>query len=164
MSRLPTFTGANGKFQVVDGLLYKHALNDVAGKERLASLALVVPKGLTLSILINLHKELNHPGRDKMLAVLRTRVYWKKLSSQVAEFVAGCRICQHRHLKNAVYRQMRIKPPRGPGIRLAIDCWSGEGARPSQPSICILATRLLSQFQTKGHNRSVMPCRTSFRT
>ena len=127
MSRLPTFTGANGKFQVVDGLLYKHALNDVAGKERLASLALVVPKGLTLSILINLHKELNHPGRDKMLAVLRTRVYWKKLSSQVAEFVAGCRICQHRHLKNAVYRQMRIKPPRGPGIRLAIDCWSGGG-------------------------------------
>jgi hypothetical protein len=127
MTRLDSFTEHNGVFHYENGLLYKQYVNITPGKERLPGLALVVPKCLTLSVILNLHKELKHAGRDKMLAVLRTRVYWKHMNTNVAEFVKGCRICQFRHLKNNKYQQMRIKPPRGPGLKLAVDVWSSEG-------------------------------------
>ena len=59
-----------------------------------------------------------------MMAALRSRVYWKGMDRSVAAFVKGCKVCQFRQLKSNTYRQMRVKPPRGPGIRLAVDVWS----------------------------------------
>ena len=82
---------------------------------------------LTLSVVINLHKELIHAGCGKMLAVMCTRVYWKQMTKQVAEFIKRCRICHFKHLKNNKYPQMCVKPPLGPGLRFAIDCWTGGG-------------------------------------
>ena len=138
--RAGSFNEANGEFQMQKGLLYKHFHSDHPGKERISSLALVIPKCLCLSVVLNLHKELNHPGRDKMLAVLKTRVYWKHMNTHVAEFVKGCKVCQFRHLKNSTYTHMRIKPPRGPAVKLAIDCWSGGGG------IALTAICLHSQY------------------
>jgi hypothetical protein len=127
VNRASSFKEANGMFQVREGLLYRQYYPTHPGKERIPGLVLVIPKCLALSVVVNLHKELKHASRDKMLAALRTRVYWKKMDHHVSEFVKGCRICQFRHLSNNQYRQMRIKPPTGPGIRLAIDCWSAGG-------------------------------------
>ena len=127
LANLDTSTEANGVFQIVNGLLYKHVVCDVPGKERLPGLALVIPKCLQLSVVLSLHKELNHAGRDKMLAAMKTKVHWKQMSRHTADFVRGCRICQHRNLKANEYKQIRIKPPSAPGIRLAIDTWSGGG-------------------------------------
>ena len=39
-----SFTEANGVFHIKDGLLYRQFTNDTPGKERILSLALVVPK------------------------------------------------------------------------------------------------------------------------
>jgi len=49
------------------------------------------------------------------------------MNTHVSEFVKGCKICHFRQLQNSKYRHMRIAPPKGPGIRLAIDCWSCGG-------------------------------------
>jgi hypothetical protein len=62
-----------------------------------------------------------------MVMAMKTRVYWKGMDRQVMEFVKGCRVCQFRQLKNNKFKNIRIKPPAGPGVRLAIDCWSGGG-------------------------------------
>ena len=126
-ARRRNFNEENGTFSIHDGLLYKHFTPTHSGSERLAGLALVIPKCMQLSVIWNLHKELQHAGRDKMLAALRTRVYWRHMTRQVAEFVKGCRVCQFRHLTSNKYRQLRVTPPKGPGIRMAIDCWSIEG-------------------------------------
>jgi transposase InsO family protein len=126
MTNYENFREENGCFMMKQGLLYRVFNPQTPGRERLPSLALVIPQSLALTVLLNLHKELCHAGRDKMLAVLYTRVYWKKMRVQTAEFVKGCRICQYRHLANSKYPAIRIKPPSGPGLRVAVDCWSGD--------------------------------------
>ena len=124
VKQIPTSTDDNGDFVVKDGLLYRIFYPTTEGTERLPGFAVVVPRVLWLSVVLNLHKELAHAGRDKMMAALRSRVYWKGMDRSVAAFVKGCKVCQFRQLKSNTYRQMRVKPPRGPGIRLAVDVWS----------------------------------------
>jgi hypothetical protein len=140
LNRSDSFKEENGTFQVKGGLLYKHVYQTHPGSERIPSLALVIPKCLTLSVIVSLHKELKHAGRDKLLAAMRTRVYWKRMSVHVADFVRCCKICQFRHLKNSSYQHMRIKPPKGPGTRLAIDLWSAAG------HTALTAIDLMSQY------------------
>ncbi len=113
----------NGLFVVHDKLLYRAVLHD---KKR-GSFALVIPCALRLSVLVNIHKELVHPGQDKMIAVLKPRVFWKGMVKQIAQFVMGCRVCQLGKLKRDAHPMIRIQPPVGPGLRLAVDVWSIDG-------------------------------------
>ncbi len=47
--------------------------------QQLPSYALLIPMSLVAMVLVNTHLELLHPGRDKMLNVLKPRVYWKTM-------------------------------------------------------------------------------------
>ncbi len=69
----------------------------VLHNEKQGSFALVILHALHLSVLVNIHKELGHPGRDKMIAILN----------------AHPMIC--------------IQPQVGPGLRLVVDVWSIDG-------------------------------------
>jgi hypothetical protein len=117
----------NGEFVLREGILYRayHGLH--RARERLPNLALVIPKSLTLSVVKNTHDELGHAGKNRMLAALAPKVYWKNMRKHVSEFVNGCRLCVFRHLKESKRPPIRIKPPLGPGKRLAVDVWSGGG-------------------------------------
>jgi len=116
----------NGTFVNIDSLLYRIPSISESLKERLRQPLLVIPLKLQLTVLVNLHKELGHGGRDKMMSTLQKRLYWKGMSKQVREFVRGCKVCNFRHLVPDVRKPIRIKPPVGPGIRLALDIWSAK--------------------------------------
>jgi hypothetical protein len=126
---LETGRADNGEFTLRSGLLYRvyHGLH--RGRERLPNFALVVPKCLILSVVKNTHEELGHAGKNRMLAALVPKVYWKGMRRHVSEFVRGCRMCVFRHLRESKRPPIRIKPPLGPGKRLAVDVWSGGGGQ-----------------------------------
>ena len=116
----------NGLFVVHNNLLYRCYLPSDKNENR-AGLALVIPKVLWLSVTLNLHLECIHPGRDKMLQMLRGRVYWKNMSKYVDAFQRACPFCQQGKLKQTPRVQYRVQPPAGPGLKLAIDLWSING-------------------------------------
>ena len=127
----------NGHFMISkEGILYKAFYGSNVGAERLPAWTVVVPRVLQLSVIMNLHKELRHPGRIKMLSVLRTRMYWKGMDKQVAAFTKGCQVCIHKNLKKADYPPLRVKPPTKPFVRLALDCWKAAG-RAALTGICL---------------------------
>ena len=107
-----------------DGLMYRTYIANTEGKEHLDSLALLIPKCLVLTVLLNTHLELAHIGRDRMQETLKRRVYWKKMNKDIAEFVKGCEICRIKNLKDPLYQNISRKPPMGPMHRLAVDLWS----------------------------------------
>ena len=130
----------NGSFEVRDGLLYRCYSGVNKTSESLPSLALVIPKSLTLTVIASVHKELHHAGRDKMVFALRSRCYWKNMYRNISDFVRNCTICQRQGLKANQYKRLSIKPPAGPGARLAIDLWKCEYG------MCLTAIDLFSQY------------------
>jgi hypothetical protein len=119
----------NGDFVVQDKLLYKVYHGVHKARERLPNLALIIPKSLILSICVNTHQELGHAGKDRMLAALLPKVYWKGMQNQIACFVRGCRTCTFRHLSERKRKPIRIAPPLKPGKRIAVDVWTGGGGK-----------------------------------
>ena len=124
---MKTMKEENGKFLILNGLLHKVTPETQHKQDKLPSLAVVVPAALQLTVVVNLHKELLHAGRDRMLSTLKQRVYWKRMDKQVAAFVQGCQICRYKRLAADKHPLIHIKPPLGPGKRLAIDCWECGG-------------------------------------
>ena len=137
---LDTMRPENGVFTLKDGILYRVYDGTSRGSEGLPGLVLVVPNSLILSVIVNTHKELKHAGRDTMIRALRTRCYWKGLHKHVKEFVRNCKICQRVKIKANEYSQLRIKPPAGPGVRMAVDLWK------CSHGTCLTAIDLYSQY------------------
>ena len=89
--------------------------------------ALVIPPSLALTILVNVHLELQHPGEDKMLSVIRRKVYWRGMKPAVKEYVKGCRVCQIKNAKQFSYSYLHDDPPTRPFMALKADLVSGFG-------------------------------------
>ena len=60
---------------------------------------LVVPEGLVNEILSLNHDSIYaaHPGRHRMLDILKLKFWWKGMSRHVDEYVSKCDTCQRRH-------------------------------------------------------------------
>ena len=132
----------HGWFTVKEGLLYRVVENSTTTKERRPTLALVLPKCLVATVLISIHQELLHPGRDRMLQTLRSRVFWKHMGRAVQTFVNGCQICRLRCIHQDQLKSVRIRPPFGPGKRIAIDLWQAGNTG----VLCLTAICLFAQF------------------
>ena len=65
------------------GVLHRDAIFDVQVRSQL-----VVP-----SILDGIHNRGGHPGRDRILSLLRDRFHWPDMSADVDQWVKGCRRC-----------------------------------------------------------------------
>ena len=135
-----TATDKNGRFMVVDELLYRMVVGDQKGKEHLDCLALVIPKVLVLTVIVNMHLELLHSGRDRTLMALKKRVYWKTMAKDVTNYIRGCTDCIRRNLKTPSYPNLSIQPPKAPMDRLAVDLWS------CKPGIAFTAICLLTNY------------------
>ena len=116
------------QFTVLDSdkLLYRI----VYVKDLPKHLALVIPPKLGLSVIVNVHQHLMHPGENKTLDSIRTRVYWKNMAKEVKAFIKGCRICQIKNLKENLYPLKHDKPSIKPLVRLAAD-FAGSGYKES---------------------------------
>ena len=99
----------------------------IVSKKGSLHLALVLPRVLILTAVVNTHLELLHPGQDKQLAVLQEKVYWKGMQKTVARYIAGCRECQLKTLKKHSYSYLHDDPPSTPFSKLAVDFVSGYG-------------------------------------
>jgi transposase InsO family protein len=78
-------------FKDEDGVIYKRH----KGGEPL----LVVPESLVNEILSLNHDSVYaaHPGRHRMLDILKLKFWWKGMSKHVDEYVKNCDACQRRH-------------------------------------------------------------------
>ena len=119
---MSTYTEDNGVFQLVGGLLYK--VLDKNDGRRVKSHALVIPRELVDTVIINTHIELCHPGRKRLLDALTPKVYWKTMRRDVDKFIASCTQCRLKNLTAPVYSNIGVTPPSRPMKRLAVDLWS----------------------------------------
>ena len=76
------------KLHLKDGILFRSVHSDNGQIEQL-----VVPRSCRQHILVSLHDNMAHPGRDKTLALVQERFYWPKMSTEVINKVAKCRRC-----------------------------------------------------------------------
>ena len=123
-------------------LLYKVVVFDSPGRERLPHLALVLPKVLVATVLVSVHAELAHAGRDAMLATIKKQLHWKKMTRNIAVFVQSCQLCKLKAVKADVLKSVSVKTPLGPGKRLAIDLWTTDNGN----VIVLTAMCLHSQY------------------
>lgn len=131
----------NGEFREVEGILYKHVWEVAKGKQILDTLALVIPNELVLTVIANTHQELIHPGRDKMIAALSRKVYWKSMRKDINQYTIGCEECVIKTLKLPEYRNLGVPPAKKPMDRIALDCWS-----PNKNSAALTGLCLHSQY------------------
>jgi transposase InsO family protein len=61
---------------------------------------LVVPKAHRDQVICSLHDEMGHLGRDRTIALIRSRFYWPGMFQDVERRVAGCRSCILRKAPN----------------------------------------------------------------
>ena len=76
------------KLQVVDSLLFRHVQSEKGVLRQL-----VVPASLRQQVLVKLHDEIGHPGRDKTLSMIKSRFFWPGWFSAVEKHIEGCRRC-----------------------------------------------------------------------
>jgi hypothetical protein len=129
------------QFTHVDELLFRVT---TIGSAR--HLALVIPVHLALTVLINTHSELQHPGFDKTYESLRAKVYWKNMRKLVDQYVRGCEHCKIKHLKKNTFPNMHDTPPRKIFAKISIDLVTGYGASQKGNTAVLTAICRLSQY------------------
>jgi hypothetical protein len=73
-----------------DGLLYYLSKAESTDS---ADLRLYIPESLRHSYMVAFHDSAGHLGVERMCRLLRARVYWPKLSQDVADYVRECHEC-----------------------------------------------------------------------
>jgi len=79
------------KLMVNRGVLYRKIL--VNGESKLQ---LVLPRQFRVIALEKSHNDVGHLGRDKTLGILRERVYWPNMYSDVEQWIRSCDRCVKR--------------------------------------------------------------------
>jgi hypothetical protein len=78
------------RFKMMNGLLYYRSIAD---SDDSATLRLYVPSSLRHSYLVAFHDSTGHMGVDRVCMLLRARVYWPKMSADVADHIRACNEC-----------------------------------------------------------------------
>ena len=87
-------------------------------------LALVVPKCLVPTVLVNTHLELCHPGTKRLHQALKNKVYWKGIRKDITTYTRECLSCQLKTAKPLQFSNLGGPIPSAPMQRLAVDLWS----------------------------------------
>jgi transposase InsO family protein len=74
--------------RLVDDVLYREV---IIGKDRKRQL--VLPTAHIQTILEALHDDMGHPGKDRMLSLIRDRFYWPGMDKAVEEWISQCGRC-----------------------------------------------------------------------
>lgn len=84
------------QFTLIDGILH-HLYQPRAKNVHLVKpliTQLVIPKSLRETVLTACHTNFDHAALDRCYVLIRTRFFWERLYSDVAEFIATCEECQ----------------------------------------------------------------------
>ncbi len=121
-------TNENGIFTEIDNIGYQVFEHQQRKKQhrRLPSYALLVPKSLVATVLVNTHLELLHPGWDKTMNVLKPWVYWKTMCKDMDRLVRDCEPCCIKTLCPLPLQNLGVDPPHKPMMRLVVDLWTYE--------------------------------------
>ena len=103
-------------FTYVKGLLYKHVLN--ADKQ---FLALVIPKSLKFTILVEVHDKLGHQGNNHTYCLIKCQYYWKGMNKDITKYIANCVLCRWDKAKVQQYLLQMTEIPDRPFDKIAID-------------------------------------------
>lgn len=74
-------------YTLKDGILYY--VNPKTGNR-----ALVVPETMQRELITNVHEEIGHFGRFKVVALLKNRYYFANMSRKIAKVLRECAVCQ----------------------------------------------------------------------
>ncbi|KAK7103788.1 hypothetical protein V1264_018620 [Littorina saxatilis] len=72
-----------------DGVLYRKVTDSIHGPQ----FQLVLPSTLRPDVLAMLHDNMGHQGYDRTMQLLRSRVYWPAMYSQVKQYLDNCQRC-----------------------------------------------------------------------
>ena len=79
-------------FRIKRGLLYRQVKE---GQEGTID-QLVLPKCYRESVLVGLHNDIGHPGRERTLSLLRERYFWAGMTVDVEQWINRCDRCLRR--------------------------------------------------------------------
>lgn len=85
------------KFVVKHGLLYWEVVEKTEKIQQL-----VVPSYFRKQILLSLHNQVGHPGREKTVSLVKDRFYWPAYTSDISRWIDGYDRCLRRKSSTAV--------------------------------------------------------------
>jgi hypothetical protein len=85
--------------RLVDDVLYREI---IIGEDRKRQL--VLPTAHIQTILEALHDDMGHPGKDRMLSLIRDRFYWPGMDKAVEEWISQCGRCIRRKTPASIQR------------------------------------------------------------
>ena len=107
----------NGKFEMIDGILY---FND---KNRILLSYRIVPLVLRLIVIAIVHGGVHHthPGAQVTIEKIKRRYWWPEIDDDVEYFISYCELCQ---LIKHTLSQQEMEPfvPNEPG-QVVYDFW-----------------------------------------
>lgn len=56
----------------------------------------VLPKVYHSTVLQGLHNDVGHPGRDRTLSLIKERLYWPRMTSDIDKWTSECHECLRR--------------------------------------------------------------------
>ena len=83
--------------KVIRGLLYREVVSENETKHQL-----VLPFCYIEKVLMGLHNDMGHPGKDRTLSLLRDRFFWPGMTSDTEQWVSNCERCIKRKSKTDV--------------------------------------------------------------
>ena len=103
-------------FTCVKGLLYKHVTD--SGQK---FLALVIPKSLKYTVLVEVHDKLGHQGNTHTYCLIKCQYYWEGMNKDIRKYIANCTLCCREKAKVQVYPLQMMEIPDRPLDKIAID-------------------------------------------
>ena len=103
-------------FTHVKGLLDKHIMDS-----RQKFLALVIPKSLKYTVLVEAHDKLEHQGNTCTYCLIEHQYYWKGMNKDIHKFITNCSLCHREKAKIQNYPLQMMEIPSRPFNKIAID-------------------------------------------
>ena len=130
------------KFRVVDGVLYRTAT--VKGE---TYQQLVVPKEVTDIVFKALHDDQRHQGRDRTAWLIKTRVFWLGMDSNIESRVRLCERCIQRKTRPVLAAVLTSITTSAPMDIVCIDYLMLEPSKGGVENILVITDHFTSYAQ-----------------
>ena len=106
-------------FTHIKGLLYKHITDS-----RQKFLALVIPKSLKYTVLVEAHDKLGHQGNTCTYCLIKHQYYWNGMNKDICKYIANCALCHREKAKIQYYPLQMMEIPDRPFDKITIDLFT----------------------------------------
>ena len=84
-------------------------------------LALVIPKSLKYTVLVETHDKLGHQGNFHTYCPIKRQYYWKGMNKDIRKYIANCTLCHREKAKIQHYPLQMMEIADMPFDKIAID-------------------------------------------